>query len=181
MWFFSWISSLPCLESSDFSSELAGTKSRIWRRGKHSWGQLQSELRSWVHSYCWCLSRCPLLYSIPPSLACIQLLRSLAHSPDLALHAGARESGALSASAKVQMWFVEHFHNILSWFSQGYLPISLAHSFSSKRICRSFRISAVSHIFRAAFWGWSKLGNPVSLANRPEFSVLSPVITFWSL
>lgn len=83
---FSLISSPRCLE---YRTSLLSSwhREQDVEKGKHSWGQLQSELRSWVHSYCRDLNRCPLLDSIPPRLACIQLFRSLAHSPDLALHA----------------------------------------------------------------------------------------------
>lgn len=128
---------------------------------------------------CWDPTRCPLLVSIPPSLACIQFFWTLAYFPSLAFYAGAREPRAFLASAKVQMWFVNHLCNVWSWFSQAYLLISLSHSLSNQSVFRIIlRVFVVSYILSVTFWCRSGV---VKLAITSQSSVLSLVITLWGL
>ena len=137
LWFLPWQHSHLMWGHFVFPSEVKGIENRMQRRGKHSWGWLQSLLRSRVHSYCWDPTRCPLLDSIPPSLAWSQLFGALAHSPSLALYAGARESGALPVSVEVQMWFTEHLLRVYLDFLR-HIHSSLLPTPFQVRIFRSF-------------------------------------------
>ena len=85
---------------------------------------------------------------IPPSLAWSQLFGALAHSPSLALYAGARESGALPVSVKVQMWVTEHLLCVYLDFLR-HIYSSLLPTPFQVRIFRSFlRIFIASYILR---------------------------------